>query len=234
METRAKILYVEDDEVLAFITKDNLELKGFDIFHSLDGVKAFDAYKKNKFDLCIIDIMLPKMDGFTLAKKIRELDIEIPIIFLTAKSLKEDKIKGLTLGADDYITKPFSIEELVLKIEIFLKRKKIVKEENNSVFTIGDYVFDFANLILKINDESKRLTQKEADLLMYLIKNKKRLIKRSEILKKIWKQDDYFAGRSMDVFISRLRKYLSKDEKISISNIHGIGFKLRCGGEEEE
>ncbi len=234
MEIRAKILYVEDDDVLAFITKDNLELNGFKIDHYLDGVQALDAYKKYKYDLCIIDIMLPKMDGFTLAKKIREIDIEIPIIFLTAKSLKEDKIKGLTLGADDYITKPFSIEELVLKMEIFLKRKKIVKEENQSVFALGDYTFDYNNLTLKIGEESKRLTQKEADLLLYLVKNKKRLIKRSEILKKIWKQDDYFAGRSMDVFISRLRKYLAKDEKIKIRNIHGIGFKLRCGDEEEE
>lgn len=223
-----KILYVEDDEVLAFITKDNLEENGYDIIHCLDGVEAFDAYRKTSYDLCIVDVMLPKMDGFTLAKKIRELDLEIPIIFLTAKSLKEDKIKGLTLGADDYITKPFSIEELVLKIQVFLKRKNIVMVEKNSVFSIGEYVFDYGDLTLNYKEENKRLTQKEADLLVYLYKNKTRLIKRSEILKKIWKQDDYFAGRSMDVFISRLRKYLSKDKSIEIENIHGVGFKFKC------
>lgn len=233
MENKAKILYVEDDEVLAFITKDNLEVNGYEVLHYLDGVQALEAYKKAKFDICIVDIMLPKMDGFTLAQKIREIDLEIPIIFLTAKSLKEDKIKGLTIGADDYITKPFSIEELVLKIEIFLKRKKIVAKEQTYKFSIGEYSFNYSNLTLKIGDESKRLTQKEADLLVYLVRNKQRLIKRSEILKKIWKQDDYFAGRSMDVFISRLRKYLSKDENIKIRNIHGIGFKLRYGDEEE-
>jgi DNA-binding response OmpR family regulator len=233
MESKAKILYVEDDEVLAFITKDNLELQGYEISHYLDGVAALEAYKKSKFDLCIVDIMLPKMDGFTLAKKIREIDIEIPILFLTAKSLKEDKIKGLKLGADDYITKPFNLEELILKIEIFLKRKKVISEEKKTTFSIGEYVFEYSDLLLKYKDERKRLTQKEADLLVYLITNRKRLIKRSEILKKIWKQDDYFAGRSMDVFISRLRKYLSKDENIKIRNIHGVGFKLRCSDEEE-
>jgi len=234
METKAKILYVEDDDVLAFITKDNLEENGFEIDHFLDGVQGFNGYKKSKYDLCIIDIMLPKMDGFTLAKKIRELDVDIPILFLTAKSLKEDKIKGLTLGADDYITKPFNIEELVLKIEIFLRRKKIVSLDKKSMFDLGNYQFNYSNLTLKINEESKRLTQKEADLLVYLINNRRRLIKRSEILKKIWKQDDYFAGRSMDVFISRLRKYLSKDKNIEIINIHGVGFRLKCAGDEEE
>ena len=226
-----RILYVEDDEVLAFITKDNLEVNGYSIFHYLDGVAAFDAYKKNNFELCIVDIMLPKMDGFTLAKKIREIDQEIPILFLTAKSLKEDKIKGLTIGADDYITKPFSIEELVLKIKIFLKRKNIIYVDKKTIFKIGEYEFDYSDLTLKYEESSKRLTQKEADLLIYLINNKKRLIKRSEILKKIWKQDDYFAGRSMDVFISRLRKYLSEDEKIEIENIHGVGFKFKTGEE---
>lgn len=233
MDIKVKILYVEDDEVLAFITKDNLEIQGYEVHHFLDGVEALKAYKKSKFDICIVDIMLPKMDGFTLASKIREIDVEIPILFLTAKSLKEDKIKGLKLGADDYITKPFNLEELLLKIEIFLRRKKIFSEDKKSIFEIGEYVFDYSDLILKYKDEKKRLTQKEADLLVYLISNRKRLIKRSEILKKIWKQDDYFAGRSMDVFISRLRKYLSKDKNIKIRNIHGVGFKLRCGDEEE-
>ena len=223
---KPKILYVEDDEILAFITKDNISEKGYDVYHYPDGISALNAYKKNHFDICIIDIMLPKMDGFTLAKSIREIDEEIPIIFLTAKSLKEDKIKGLTLGADDYITKPFNMEELLLKIQVFLKRKKIISIEKQAKYNIGDYIFDYSDLSLKYKKENKRLTQKEADLLIYLYENRNKVIKRSEILKKIWKQDDYFSGRSMDVFISRLRKYLSKDKNIKIENIHGVGFKF--------
>ncbi len=224
---QASILYVEDDEVLAFITKDNLESNNFEVHHYLDGVDAFNAYQKSKFDICIIDVMLPKMDGFTLAEKIRELDLDIPILFLTAKSLKEDKIKGLVIGADDYLTKPFSIEELVLKIHVFLKRNKINTEEEKFLYSVGKYNLDYTDLLLKFGDEVKRLTQKEADLLVFLIKNQSKVIKRSEILKKIWKQNDYFAGRSMDVFISRLRKYLSKDPDLEIENIHGVGFRFK-------
>jgi DNA-binding response OmpR family regulator len=219
-------MYVEDDDVLSFITKDSLEEKGFEIYHYPDGEAAFNAFKNQGFDLCILDIMLPKMDGFTLAQKIREIDYEIPIIFLTAKSLKEDKIKGLTLGADDYLTKPFSMEELILKLQIFLKRKKVVKPDAEQIYKIGKYIFNHTYLTLILGDVQKRLTQKEADLLLYLYDNKSRLIKRSEVLNKIWRQDDYFAGRSMDVFISRLRKYLSEDESIEIENIHGVGFRF--------
>jgi DNA-binding response OmpR family regulator len=219
-------MYVEDDEVLSYITKDALEEKGFEIFHYPDGQKAFEGFKSQGVDLCILDIMMPKMDGFTLAEKIRQLDYEIPIIFLTAKSLKEDKLKGLTLGADDYLTKPFSMEELVLKIQIFLKRKKIIKTDEERIFTVGKYVFNYSYLTLILGDVQKRLTQKEADLLLFFLDNKSKLVKRSEVLNKIWRQDDYFAGRSMDVFISRLRKYLSEDENIDIENIHGVGFKF--------
>ena len=224
---KPKILYVEDDDVLAFITKDNITEKGYEVDHFTDGISALNAYKKNNYDICIIDIMLPKMDGFTLAQNIREIDEEIPIIFLTAKSLKEDKIKGLTLGADDYITKPFSMEELILKIQVFLKRKKIISIEKQAIYKIGEYVFDYSDLSLKHKNEHKRLTQKEADLLVYLYENRNKVIKRSDILKKIWKQDNYFSGRSMDVFISRLRKYLSGDKNIEIENIHGVGFKFK-------
>ncbi len=224
--TKPKILYVEDDEVLAFITKDNLEENNFEVHHCLDGVQAFDLYQKSSFDICVIDVMMPKMDGFTLAKKIRELDLDIPIIFLTARSLKDDKIKGLVIGADDYITKPFSVEELVLKIHIFLKRNKVNTEEEQHIYHVGKYNLNYTDLTLSFGDEEKRLTQKEADLLVFLIKHQSRVIKRAEILKKIWKQNDYFAGRSMDVFISRLRKYLSKDPNLEIENIHGVGFKF--------
>lgn len=226
INSKPRLMYVEDDDVLSFITKDSLEEKGFEIYHYPDGEAAFNAFKNQGFDLCIIDIMLPKMDGYTLAQKIREIDYEIPIIFLTAKSLKEDKIKGLTIGADDYLTKPFSMEELILKLQIFLKRKKVVKTDSEQIYNIGKYIFNHTYLTLIIGDVQKRLTQKEADLLLFLFENKSKLIKRSEVLNKIWRQDDYFAGRSMDVFISRLRKYLSEDENIEIENIHGVGFKF--------
>ena len=226
INSKPRLMYVEDDDVLSFITKDSLEEKGFQIYHYPNGEAAFNAFKNQGFDLCIIDIMLPKMDGYTLAQKIREIDYEIPIIFLTAKSLKEDKIKGLTLGADDYLTKPFSMEELILKLQIFLKRKKVVKTDSEQIYNIGKYIFNHTYLTLIIGDVQKRLTQKEADLLLFLFENKSKLIKRSEVLNKIWRQDDYFAGRSMDVFISRLRKYLSEDENIEIENIHGVGFKF--------
>lgn len=226
INSKPRLMYVEDDDVLSFITKDSLEEKGFEIYHYPDGEAAFNAFKNQGFDLCIIDIMLPKMDGFTLAQKIREIDYEIPIIFLTAKSLREDRIKGLTLGADDYLTKPFSMEELILKLQIFLKRKKVVKTDIEQIYKIGKYIFNYTYLTLILGDVQKRLTQKEADLLLFLFENKAKLIKRSEVLNKIWRQDDYFAGRSMDVFISRLRKYLSEDESIEIENIHGVGFKF--------
>ena len=227
MDTKAKILYVEDDEVLAYVTKDNLELNNFSVNHCLNGKNALKTFKNEEFDLCILDVMLPEMDGFTLAKEIRSRNQEIPILFLTAKSLKEDKISGLQLGADDYITKPFSIEELVLKIEIFLKRKFITLNNNSQDnFGIGSYTFQFSNLILKGPEGDKKLTQKEADLLKLLIEQKNQIVKRATILERLWGKNDYFMGRSMDVFISRLRKYLKADTNLNIENIHGVGFRL--------
>jgi len=225
-----KILYVEDDEVLAFVTKDNLEFHGYQVTLAVNGREAYQFYLQDKFDLCLVDVMLPLMDGFTLAKEIREIDNEIPIIFLTAKSLKEDRIHGLKIGADDYIVKPFSIEELILKIEVFLKRKYIVREQKEMLFSLGTYTFDYLDLLLKREQFEKRLTQKEADVLLYLYQNRNNIVPRADILKKVWKQNDYFVGRSLGVFISRLRKYLSEDESISIENIHGIGFKFVLNG----
>ena len=210
--SKGKILYAEDDEVLAFVTKDNLELEGYDITHCANGIEALDAFKKENFDLCLLDVMMPEMDGFSLGNQIRAINLQVPIIFLTAKSLKEDKIKGLKLGGDDYITKPFSIEELILKIEVFMKRKTIANPSanNQNEFVLGGFNFDYKNLILASEDSSERqLTQKEADLLHYLIVHKGEIVKRSEVLKSIWGDDDYFLGRSLDVFISRLRKYLN-------------------------
>ena len=227
---KAHLLYVEDDESLSFVTRDNLELKGYRITHFADGQKAFDAVGEEKYDLCILDVMLPGIDGFTIAKEIRKYDQQVPIIFLTAKSLKEDKIHGLKLGADDYLTKPFSIEELMLKIEIFLRRSNFTPTASPQQFKLGSFDFDYNNLALHHPQQEKTLTQREADLLLYFVENQGQVLKRSDILVKIWGDDDYFLGRSLDVFISRLRKYLKPDEAISIENIHGVGFRLKSVG----
>jgi len=203
-----------------------VDLQGYKITHCADVNEALELIKQQEFDLYILDVMLPGVDGFTIAQAIRKFDTEAPILFLSAKSLKEDKIYGLRLGADDYITKPFSIEELILKIEIFLRRSKVNRPEAPVQYQVGKYKFDYANLSLDFDGEEKRLTQKEADLLRLFLDNRSKILKRSEILEKIWGRDDYFLGRSLDVFISRLRKYLKKDEEIKIENIHGVGFRL--------
>ena len=223
---KAQLLYVEDDESLGFVTRDNLELQGYKIIHCTDGQEALDVFNKEKFDLCILDVMLPEIDGFTIATEIRKYNTEVPIIFLTAKSLKEDKIQGLKLGADDYITKPFSIEELILKIEVFLRRSKIISPSSPTIFKVGTFEFDYKNLGLSSTNFQKTLTQKEADLLQYFCQHKNQLLRRSVILETIWGQDDYFLGRSLDVFISRLRKYLRQEKAIKIENVHGIGFRF--------
>lgn len=225
---KKKILYVEDDPNLAFATKDNLEQFDYEIVHAHDGVEALEIFGKEHFDICVLDVMLPKMDGFTLAENIRKSDSQVPILFLTARSLQEDKIKGLQLGGDDYVTKPFSIEELRLRIDVFLRRSKAeqpaaAKESNK----IGKYTFDFQKLTLSINDSLQTLTFREAEVLKYLADRPDQVIRRDDLLKAIWGDDDYFMGRSLDVFISRLRKYLSQDPDIRIDNIHGVGFRMR-------
>ena len=223
-DKRSRILYVEDDESLAFLTVDQLQQQGFEVIHMLDGQNAWKEYQSSNFDLCIIDVMLPNMDGFMLAEKIRNNDAHIPILILTARSLKEDRIQGLKLGADDYITKPYSMEELILRIKVFLRRKAIVGTGSPQTISLGRYSFDPENLRLSFGSEEITLTQREAELLAYLVQRKAKVIKRSEILEKIWGQDDYFLGRSLDVFISRLRKHLSRDTDIRIENFHGVGF----------
>lgn len=225
MNKKAKILYVEDDETLAFLTKDNLEQNDYIVDHFTNGRDGINAFNKKGYDLCLLDVMLPEIDGFQMAENIRTKNKDIPILFLTAKSLKEDKIQGLQLGADDYITKPFSIEELILKIEIFLKRKYIAIPDKRT-YVIGKFILDHKNLKLKDGDKEEKMTQKEADLLKLLIENKNNTLRREEILKKLWGENDYFLGRSMDVFISRLRKYLRPDDSLTIENVHGVGFRL--------
>ena len=226
---KARLLYAEDDETLSFITKDHLELQGYEVVHCSSGAAAFEKFKNEKFELVILDVMLPEMDGFTIAENIRKKDHQVPILFLTAKSLKEDRIHGLKLGGDDYLTKPFSIEELILKIEIFLRRSKVYEAPSEEKeIQVGKYIYMPLEYQLVLNEDARILTQRESELLSFLLKNKNKVIKRSVILETLWGEDDYFMGRSLDVFISRLRKYLGEDPDIKIDNIHGIGFKFIC------
>jgi DNA-binding response OmpR family regulator len=219
-----KILVVEDDASLGFVIKDNLDRSGYQITLCTDGETGEKCFHSNHFDLVILDIMLPKKDGFSVAKSIRATNREIPILFLTAKSMAEDKIEGFKLGGDDFIIKPFNMEELIYRIEVFLRRKS--NHFQDSVISFGDTSIDFKNLQLKSGDQITTLTQKEGDLLKLLIENQDKVLKREEILTTIWGDDDYFAGRSMDVFISKLRKYLKDDPNTNIVNYHGVGFKL--------
>ncbi|MAX79431.1 MAG: DNA-binding response regulator [Crocinitomicaceae bacterium] len=222
------ILLVEDDESLGFVTKDNLEDRGFHVIWAKDGQEGYEAFHRNKFDICILDVMLPKKDGFSLGKDIRANDGEMPLFFLTAKALQDDKIEGLSIGADDYITKPFSIDELTLRIENILKRTKFKEDQERSkdIYTIGSFTLDHKNLRLSRNGEEQKLTKKEADLLRLLCMHQGEVLERDTALRIVWGDDDYFLGRSMDVFITKLRKYLKPDPGIKINNVHGVGFKL--------
>lgn len=223
----AKILYVEDDPNLGFVTRDSLEEEGFTIFHFTEGKEAWKTFKKDKFDLCLLDVMLPELDGFSLAEKIREQNPQIPIIFLSAKAMQEDRIQGLKVGGDDYITKPFSLEELVLRIRVFLKRNAISHTQvTHDVFPCGSYEFCYSQLTLTRDEEVQKLTHREAEVLKYFLERKNQIVKREEILVAIWGRDDYFLGRSLDVFLTRIRKMLSRDPKVRLENIHGVGFKL--------
>ncbi len=222
------LLYVEDDDTLAFLTKDNLETNKYNVIHCKRGDEALDLFRSNKIDLCILDIMLPGKDGFEVATEIRKYDQEVPILFLSAKTLKEDRIMGLMLGADDYIVKPFSIEELILKIEIFLHRSKKANVSAREL-QLGRYLFDPSNFTVTIDNKTESLTQRESDLLKLFADNQNKVLTREQILKSLWGEDDYFMGRSLDVFISRLRKILAKDPSVQIENLHGIGFKFSAG-----
>ena len=222
-----KILLVEDDPSLGFVIKDNLSLKGYDVTLCKDGEEAEKSFATSSYNLCIFDIMLPKKDGFSLARSVRQKNTVIPILFLTAKAMMEDKLEGFSTGADDYITKPFSLDELLCRIEVFLRRTPgSIQKEGKQIMTLGRYDFDFSKLTLKLENTEKFLTQKEADVLKLLYQNRDRVLKREEILRHVWGDDDYFMGRSMDVFISKLRKYLKDDPTVQIVNYHGVGFKL--------
>ena len=220
------ILLAEDDFDFGSILKQYLELHNYKVSWAKDGNEALELFNKANYDICVFDVMMPKMDGFALAEKVIEINPEVPFIFLTAKKLKEDKVKGLKLGADDYIVKPFEADILVLKLQNILKRTTRIQQDNRAKDTIhiGKYVFDYNNQSLKYKEEFQRLTEKETQLISYLYAHKNNMVRREDILKEIWDNDDFFSGRSMDVFISRLRKYFKEDTTISIDSIRGVGL----------
>ncbi len=223
-----RILLLEDDANLGSILQEHLQMQGYVVTLRTNGVDGIAAYKGGKFDLCLVDVMMPKMDGFTFAREIRAVDDQTPLIFLTAKSLKEDKIEGFKIGCDDYLTKPFSIEELLLRIQAILKRSGGKSKDDSTVsqFAIGGYEFDATRQLLRYKDKQYKLTPKEAELLRLLCLHMNETLEREVALKKVWGDDNYFSGRSMDVFVSRLRKYFKDDPRVEIMGIHGKGFRL--------
>ncbi|WP_395065719.1 response regulator transcription factor [Flavobacterium sp.] len=224
-----KILLAEDDIDFGAILKQYLELQNFSVIWAKDGEEALDLFKKNSFDICVLDVMMPKIDGFTLAEKIVDCNPEIPFVFLTARNQNEDKIKGLKLGADDYIVKPFEADELVLRLTNIIKRteKRSLSNALPNQIEIGIFTFDTNRFELKSSQKTQQLTEKEASLLLFLFQHKNHLVKREQVLKAVWENDDFFSGRSMDVFISKLRKYLIEDTTISIESIRNIGLEFK-------
>lgn len=225
----AKIFYVEDDPNLSFVVKDCLQEAGHDVHHFDKGDKALEAFLKFQYEVAIIDVMLPKLDGFSLTKTIREKNPTIPVIFVSAKAQLEDKLEGLSIGGDDYLFKPFSVDELLLKIQIFLRRSKTTgfsQVEQSPQVTFGKYTLDPNELILSSKDTQVKLTAREVELLLFFDQNRNILVKRSDILIALWGKDDYFLGRSLDVFLSRIRKFLSGDSSIKIENVPRIGFRF--------
>ena len=226
MEEKLRILLCEDDENLGMLLREFLQAKGFNADLCSDGEKGYKAFVKNQYDLCVFDVMMPKKDGFTFAQEIRLVNTEVPIIFLTAKALKEDILEGFKIGADDYITKPFSMEELVSRIGAILRRVRGKKDKEVTSYKIGRFTFDTQKQVLVIDDKTKKLTTKESELLALLCANVNQILERNFALKTIWVDDNYFNARSMDVYITKLRKLLKDDPSIEIINIHGKGYKL--------
>jgi DNA-binding response OmpR family regulator len=223
--SRTSILLVEDDMNLGFVIQDILKIQGYRVHLCKDGKEGLQQFNSEEYDLCLLDVMMPKKDGFSLAEDIRKTNEDVPIVFLTAKGMTEDKIKGFKLGGDDYITKPFSHDELTLRINAILKRSQKTKntQQNDLKISLGQYTFDHRNYTLEFE-----LTKKEADILKLLCEHQEQVLERELIANMVWGDDSYFVGRSMDVFITKLRKYLKDDPRISITNIHGVGFKLEC------
>lgn len=224
-----KVLLAEDDNNLGMLLQNYLSAKSYDTTLMVNGVRALEEFPRQQYEICILDIMMPEMDGLTLAREIRKLNPSIPIIFLTAKSQKEDILEGFRTGADDYITKPFSMEELLYRIQAILKRTGVSStSRKESLYPIGTYSFDPLKQVLSVGDEVVKLTTKESDLLELLCRHRNEILERNFALKSIWIDDNYFNARSMDVYITRLRKYLKKDPSVKILNVHGRGYKLLC------
>lgn len=228
MQSAATILLAEDDENLRFVIQDNLEIRGLKVSSAANGKLALEIFRQQKIDLCILDVMMPEMDGFQLAQKIREQDPHVPVLFLTARGQKEDRLQGFRVGGDDYLTKPFSIEELLFRIEVFLKRP-VVNTRSDVARSYKTELLEFFPEQLKIDSASvsQALTFKEAELLEMLFRSQGQVLKREDILMKIWGTDDYYKGRSLDVFVSRIRKFLQADPAIEIQTVHGVGFKFQ-------
>ncbi len=230
---KAKILLAEDDINLGSVLKQYLTAKGYDVDLTTDGEEAFKTFMENEYDLCILDVSMPKKDGFTLGKDIRRINSKIPFIYLTVRSMKEDVLRGFDIGADDYITKPFNMEELLMRIEAILRRTGRLTESKQTVFQIGKFTFDSVRQVLKIGDKViKKLTTKENELLKLLASNMNEVVERNYALKLVWGDDSFFNARSMDVYITKLRKYLSADPSVKIINVHSVGFKLITNAEE--
>ena len=226
MEEKLRILLCEDDENLGMLTREYLQAKGYNVDLYADGESGYKAFLKGKYDICVFDIMMPKKDGFQLAQEVRTVNSEVPIIFLTAKTLKEDILEGFKIGADDYITKPFSMEELVMRIEAILRRVKGKKGKEITMYKIGKFTFDTQKQVLIADDKPEKLTTKESELLGLLCAHANEVLQRDFALKTIWIDDNYFNARSMDVYITKLRKHLKADDSVEIINIHGKGYKL--------
>jgi len=225
---KRKVLLAEDDLSLGYVIKDNLIDAGYEVVLCPDGQSAIDKFNKEEYDICLLDIMMPNKDGFAVARKIRQQSDLVPILFLTAKSLEEDRIKGFESGADDYIVKPFSMPELLMRMDVFLRRTKKMHSDKSVSYTVGKLHFSYTDLKLSIGKTLFNLTQKEADLLKFLCEHPNRILKREEVLLNVWGKDDYFLGRSMDVFITKLRKYFKSDKDVNLETIHGVGFRFNA------
>ena len=228
MSNKSKVLLAEDDLTLGYVIKDNLVDAGYEVVLCADGQAALEKFNKETFDICLLDVMMPNKDGFAVARKIRQQSDLIPILLITAKSLEEDRIHGFECGADDYIVKPFSMQELLLRIDVFLRRTKKMHSDRSLNFQIGKMKFSFNDLKLSVDGTDFNMTQKEAELLLFLCEHPNRILKREEVLLHVWGKDDYFLGRSMDVFITKLRKYFRSDPSIQIETIHGMGFRFNA------
>ena len=231
---KQRILLCEDEESLGMLLREYLQAKGYDAELYLDGESGYKAFVKSHFDMCLLDVMMPRMDGFSLAREIRIINQDVPIIFLTAKNLKDDILEGFKLGADDYLTKPFSMDELVYRMEAIMRRVRGKNQKVQTVYQIGKFTFDTQRQILSFGDEQTKLTTKESELLALLCSHSNEVLERELALKTIWIDDNYFNARSMDVYITKLRKHLRADDRIEINNVHGKGYRLIVPEEEEK